>query len=320
MHKSQFKDWLHEAKNAAKPLFAISRGHLSEALASGLGFRTSAAMWAADADTVSPFSEAAFVDRLEDLADDPLTARAMGALVAGYRLDLTFTKRAERFGELETVFDIAIVVRPPANRDMQSAVPFRLPEFLNAAGQEKWRVDADYTHRVDGKHAVTRGGVGRKLLDTELQDGRWSGALFIYGERMRSNPAGCLGSVRAAMARIILSKLITMVTIDVFKPDTYMDGAWRLVMRVGPGVRAVFSDGSIPFALPTLPTQRVIIGTYDLAHMPIPGEGLFVDGVFGIDVHTNGVSERENPVPMQAVCDLFLQAVHTRLKFAGIAV
>jgi hypothetical protein len=203
---------------------------------------------------------------------------------------------------------------------LRTTVPFRLPEFLNADGQEKWRVDADYTHRVDGKHAVTRGGLGRKLLDTELQDGRWSGALYIYDERMRSNPAGCLGSVRAAMARIILSKLITMVTIDVFKPDTYLDGAWRLVMRLGPGVRSVFSEGTIPFILPTLPTQRVIIGAYDRAHMPIPGEGRFVDGVFCIDVHTNGMSEKENPVPIQAVRNLFLQAVHARLKFAGITV
>jgi hypothetical protein len=69
-----------------------------------------------------------------------------------------------------------------------------------------------------------------------------------------------------------------------------------------------------------LPTQRVIIGAYDLAHTPIPAEGRFVDGVFCIDVHTNGMSEKDNTVPMQAVRNLFLQAVHTRLRIAGITV
>jgi hypothetical protein len=129
MYKSEFKDKLHEAKNAAKPLFAISQGHLSEALASGLGFRTSAAIWAAESETVSPFSEAVFVDRLTDLTDDPLKAHAVAALVAGYRLDLTFTKRAELLGELETVLNIAIVVRPPSNRVMQPTV--RAPRHLD---------------------------------------------------------------------------------------------------------------------------------------------------------------------------------------------
>lgn len=317
MQKSDFKSLLHETKNAAKPLFAISQGHLAESLASGLAYRTSAAMWADESDAMIPFSETAFIDRLAILAGDPVKARATAALVAGFRLDLTFTKRTAHFGELETVFDMAIVIRPP-DGDMPLTVPFRLPEFFNATGQEKWRVDANYTHRVDNKHAVTRRGLGRKLLDTELKDGRWSGALYIYDDRARLNPEVCLGSVRAAMAKIILANLITTVTIDVFKPDTYMNGAWRVEMRGGSAVHAVFTDGTIPFLLPTLPKQRVIIGTYDRAHMPIPGEGRFVDGVFGIDVHTNGMPEEQNPVPMETVRELFLQAVRTRLESAGI--
>jgi len=122
------------------------------------------------------------------------------------------------------------------------------------------------------------------------------------------------------MARTILSRLVAMVTVDVFKPDTYMDGAWRLVMRVGHGVRALIPDGVIPFVLPTLPPQRIVIGQYDRAHMPIPGEGRFVDGVFSVDVHSNGMPEASNPVSMVVVRDMFLQAVYARLRFAGITV
>lgn len=320
MNNSEFKNALHDTKQAAKPLFNLTQGHLAEALAAGLGFRTSAAMWASQAEKMPPFSETAFIDRLGGLAEDPLTAHATAALVAGYRASVTITKRAERFGDIETVYDIAIVVTPPPGQVLPPSVAFRLPEFFNAAGFEKYRVDADYTHRVDDKHAVTRGGLGRKLLDTELQNGRWSGALYIYEQVQRVHPESCLGVVRSAMSRIVLSKLISTVSIDVFKPDTYEVGAWRLVMHVGHVVRDVFPDGTIPFVMPIMSKQRVIVGQYDRAHMPEPAMGQFVDGAFGIDVHTNGMPEAENPVPMEAVRELFQQAVHVRLRSAGITV
>lgn len=320
MIHSEFKNLIHDTMSAAKPLFNLTQGHLAEALAAGLGFRTAAAMAAHDQQPMPPFSESAFIGRLGNLANDKLTAHATAALVAGYRVGVTLTKRAERFGDIETVYDIAIVVTPPIGHVLPPSVTFRLPEFHNVAGIEKYRVDADHTHRVDDKYAVTRDRRGKKLLDTELQNGRWSGALYIYEQVQRVHPESCLGVVRSAMSRIVLSKLISMVTIDVFKPDTYEVGAWRLVMHVGHVVRDVFPDGTIPFVMPTMPKQRVIVGQYDRAHMPEPAMGQFVDGAFGIDVHTNGMPEAENPVPMEAVRELFQQAVHVRLRSAGITV
>jgi hypothetical protein len=320
MIHSEFKDLVHDIKSAAKPLFNLTQGHLAEALAAGLGFRTTAAMAAHDQQPMPPFSETAFIGRLGELANDKLTAHATAALVAGYRASVTLTKRAERFGETVTVFDIAIVITPPAGRTMPSSVVFRLPEFHNTTGTEKYRVVADYTHRVDDKHTVTRSGKGKELLDTELQNGRWSGALSIYEQVQRVHPESCLGAVRSAMARTILSQLISMVAIDVFKPDTYEVGAWRLVMRTGPGVRAVFPDGTFPFVMPTLPKQRIFVGQYDRQHLPLLERGQFVDGMFAIDINSNGVPEDENPVPIEVVRDLFLQAVHVRLKSAGITV
>lgn len=320
MNNPEFNSTVHDVKNAAKPLFNITQGHLTEALAGGLGFKSSAAMRVHEPNPMPPFSETGFIDRLRDLVDDPVTAQAAAALVAGYRIELTLTKRSEPVGAIETVFDISIVVTPPVGRTMPKSVTFRLPEFRNAAGQDKYIVDADYQYNFSDKFAVTRRRNGKDLLNSELQDGRWAGALYIREYVQRVHPGSCLGVVRSAMSRIILSKLVTMVTIDTFRPDTYEEGAWRLVMHAGQAVRDVFSDGTIPFVMPTLPNQRVIVGVYDRAHMPVPEEGRFVDGVFGIDVHSNGMPEDANPVPMETVRDLFLQAIHVRLTSAGITV
>lgn len=49
-------------------------------------------------------------------------------------------------------------------------------------------------------------------------------------------------------------------------------------------------------------------------------EGRFIDGVFGIDVHSNGMPGTSNPVLMAFVRDLFLQSVRIRLTSAGIMV
>ncbi len=69
-----------------------------------------------------------------------------------------------------------------------------------------------------------------------------------------------------------------------------MDVAWRLVMRVGHEVRVAIPDGLISFVLLALPPRRVIVGVRDHAHILIPGDGGFIDGVFDIDVHSNGMS------------------------------
>lgn len=319
MHDVEFQTMIHEIKNAAQPLYRLSLGHLTEAMAVGLGFQGRNGMRAARGTFERLFSERSFISRLTKLTN-PLTARATAALFDGYRATITMAKKPESFLDRETVYSITIAVAPPQGRSMPAFVGFRLPEFFDDTGAEKYRVDADYTHRVDGPDAVTRKREGRKLLDTRLIDGGWSGALYVYDPKQRVAPEGCLGTVRSALARTILAQFAALVGIDVFRPDTYDFGAWRVLMRAGHRVREVFPDGIFRFALPTLSTERFIIGQYDRQHQPLPGEGQFVDGSFAIDVHSNGVAEEDNPVPMEVVRDAFLQAVHARLESAGIAV
>lgn len=91
-------------------------------------------------------------------------------------------------------------------------------------------------------------------------------------------------------------------------------------MRIGHEVRAAIPDGLIPFVLPMLPPQHVIVGVQDHAHLPVPGEGGFVDGVFGIDVCSNEMPEASNSVSMAFVRNLFLQSARARLMSAAIMV
>lgn len=318
MFPDEFQKTVHEVTDAAQMLYRITQGQVAESLAAGLGYKTLNGMRTARGESHRPYSETALVHRLEKLVN-PLTARATSALVDGYRLTMSYKKKPESMLDRETGYDIILEVTPSPGRPMPSFVGFRMPEFFYGdTDLERYRVDADPKYRVDGPDALTRHRAGRKVIHSRLIDGKWTGGLYIYDQQQRLTPETCLGSVRSALARTVLAQFAGPVAIDVYRPDTYQLGAWRVLMRVGNRVRDVFPDGTFAFPLPTLPSERFVIGTYDRQHQPFPDTGRFVDGVCAFDVTSNGMPEEANPVPMETVRDLFIQAVQARLQAAGV--
>jgi hypothetical protein len=301
-----------------KPYFNVKTNHLRQAVAAACGFRNEAAFNARVAKDsgweTRSFDHAAFVSRLTGLTENAGTAEAVGVLLQGVSLDLSFAIRQSVLHSSEVTFDMSVAVTGATPEVLESAGPFYLPQFFNHQ-RELYRVDSAAWHRVDPyPFEVTRSGMAhRGLLTAELHQGAWEGGAYIYDTAHRIDPRGWQKNVMAAMAREILPTLNAGVRCQIFRPDRYQHGAWRVELTIGPEARR-YMGPEFGFSLPRLPKRLWVCADgygspSTLARM--------LEGRWQGDLYTNGVAEGDNPVPIVHVHRAIVDALVTRLAEAG---
>lgn len=155
-------------------------------------------------------------------------------------------------------------------------------EFLKTRVSKRLKVDFDDICRTYGKQPTVQ---LREMVDD-----------FVRRERHR------LGD---------------RVLINIFKPDRYEVGAWRVMIKLRDPEALVWAGQPVPFELPELselPNRRIDSDSkYRAILMKAGGEcrmgGKFVDGIWEGDLYTNGCPEAENPTPIEDVRSELLQII-----------
>lgn len=302
----------------AKPYFTLNRNQVRQAMAAACGFRNEAAFRARIAGDPAwetrTFDHAAFVARLTELTKNPGTAEAVGVLLQGAVLDVSFTDRQAPSHALESTFAMDLSVNGVSPEVLASAPPFYLPQFFNHE-RELYRVDSAAWHRVDTyPYEVTRSRKAQRgLVTAELQNGGWQGGAYVYDAIHRTDSRRWQKSVMAAMARSVLPTLSAGVRCQIFRPDRYAYGAWRVELTLGPGARRHMGP-EFGFLLPRLPKRNwVCAADYG---SPVTA-GRVRDGRWEGDLYTNGIAEDENPTSIVDVHLAVVGALVARLGEAG---
>jgi len=298
-------------------LFPITHGHLIEAVSSGFGARTYAALRTRyEQQPLDPlsFDRQACIERLAELTD-PATAVAVDILGGGVRLTIRIMRRAVQPARY---VDIAYDVDAEwsgMNRDVIGRVPtFDLPERILADGREPYRIDSAHTHRARVT-SPTRSSDGR-MLTAQVVDGQWRGALYIYDSQHQSDDRRCLAWVKTNLACAMLSAIAPDLRCDVFRPSGYDDGVWRVRLSASSDVQALWVDSPILFDLPSLAYHRVVPEKANWADF---GIGKFVNGSWLGDVYPNGRDGLSNLLTADEVRDAFLNSARVTLSRAKVA-
>ncbi|MDR5796480.1 hypothetical protein QCE49_24145 [Caballeronia sp. LZ008] len=325
--RAYFQSLKRDLLAATRDFFRVSDSQVNESFARGFGVNTYAALIAAldgnhprkhlKAPDVELLDHAAFAARMTELSDDR-TAESVSAILEGARIEIKIVRRSParqnpvRYSDI--AYDVTVDISGVPPEVLESSPEFLIPEFLRPDGTELYRLDCDWSFRVDGEYAVTRMQSGRGLLNTKVVDGHWKGALYVYSPQHQGDDSRCLRSVKAALARAILPALTSRVRCSIFRPDRYQYGAWRVRIAIGPVIQAFLGGSRLVFALPKLPKRHVVM---DKGFMFDLGVGVFQDGEWCADIYSNGVHEDENPTSLAQVKAELLQAVNLALHGAG---
>lgn len=321
MNRGRTQVLAREIVARAKPFFTVRQGHVCEAIACALGFRSDAALRSSRVDSTQPrfhkFNWTAFTERLSDLHGNERTAYAVATLAEGTTLDIEIKKHPpEKYSRYTHVqYEITATLSDYFGTSFRRELDFHLPTFFSR-GVEPYRVDSWWSHRSDlGDYAVTRHSSGRGLLTGKFIDGVWKGELYVYSSTHQQDDRSCLQSVRAALARSILPAATSVVCCDIWRPDRYDNGAWRVELRLGDSIARQVAGTELFFDIPDA-KHRLFICAEGYGH-PLT-RGRFIGGLWLADLYSNSVPESENPTSISAVRSLLLKSVHESLSRAGI--
>lgn len=318
---TSIKDHQSDLKQRIHALIPLKDSVLKEAHARGLGFRTQAALAAALKATpqlpARAFSKTDFIFRIAELSDDT-SAEVVAEILEGVEFDISVIKRSEqhqRAGRFNDIaYDVVVRVGGISAADLSKDILFHLPEYGREAGIEPYRVDSAHDRRAATDYRKTRFGAGEATLVGKLVGGRWYGGFYVYAPEHQADDTKCIMSLKAGLARAILPQLPTRVRCSIFRPDDYQMGAWRVEMRLPPGVQRFWDGSPFQFNIPQL-NKRLFIMPPGFSVGPSIGH--FVDGVWKADLYSNGIEEAENPTSLAEVRQALLQCVDQLVVRAG---
>lgn len=313
-HQSDLKQRIHQ-------LIPLKDSVLKEAYARGLGFGSQAALVAALKSTpqlsVRAFSKPDFISRIAELSDDT-SAEVVAEILEDVNLNISVVirsgqrQRADRFSDV--AYDVVVTLDGISASELDNEILFHLPEYGQEAGIEPYRVDSAHDLRGTTDYRKTRFGAGEATLVAKLVHGRWHGSFYVYAPEHQANDTQCIKSLKAGLARAILPQLPTRVRCSIFRPDGYQIGAWRVEMRLPPGIQRFWNDSPFQFNIPQL-TNRIFImsSEFSVGH----AVGRFVNGVWKADLYSNGIEEAKNPTSLAEVKRSLLQCVNQLVVRAG---
>lgn len=306
-----------------RDLIPLKDSVLKEAHAVSLGFGSHAALKTALKSTPAlparEFDKAEFVRRIAEL-NDTTSAEVVAEILDDVQLAISVVKRSEQRQEAgrysDIAYDVDLVVtlggRPGAALD--NDILFHLPEFGRGAGTEPYRVDSAHDRRAETDYRKTRAEAGQTTLVAKLVSGHWYGGFYVYAPEHQADDTKCIRSLKAALARAILPQLPTRVRCSIFRPDNYQVGAWRVEMRLPPGIQRLWNGSPFQFVLPTLRKRLFVM---ESGYRFGLDTGRFVDCVWKADIYSNGVAEAENPTRLAEIKLALLGCVDQLTLHAG---
>lgn len=315
----------HQSDLARKirDLIPLKDSVLKEAHAVGLGFRSHAALKAAlQATPTLParaFVKAEFVRRIAELNDD-VSSEVIAEILDDVRLVISVVRRSEqrqrtvRYSDIAYDVDVTVTLGDSSAAALDDDILFHLPDFGRGAGTEPYRVDSAHDRRAVTDYRKTRAGAGESTIVARLVNGHWYGGFYVYAPEHQVDDTQCIRSLKAALARAVLPQLPTRVRCLIFRPDTYQVGAWRVEMRLPPGVQRLWNGSPFQFDLPKLPKRHFVMESG--FHIG-PDIGRFVDGVWKADLYSNGIAEDENPTSLTEIKRALVQCVDQLVLRAG---
>lgn len=111
-----------------------------------------------------------------------------------------------------------------------------------------------------------------------------------------------------------LSQTEGNVSCEIYRPEDYDYGAWRVELTLGPQILRRLNNNSLVFTIPTL--QNRVFHPDKGYVRAIDGElrGAFVDGKWYGDVYSNGISENDNLTKIESVRDALTQSIMRAIR------
>jgi len=313
----------------ASPYFKLNSDQVSEALVRGIGLGTRSGLHSGHVSRRLPLSQfnlTAFTCRLADLMNSWETAQATQALICGAVLDLQIeiypdSQRQPKYTHVP--YDVRAQLSGVTSPTNSTGPYITLPEFFSGHGVEKFRVDSATLHRAnrDKPELYPRARARDRYTTTaKLINNTWEGVLFVYSSNDKADDAQCLRNVRAAMARSILSSVTEGVHCEIYAPESYDLGAYRIVMRLSELTMDRLDNRFLAFDLPELQGWNPLPepDNLDVAVKQGGGRisGVFKDGVFLCDLYPKGFDAGR--LTAHRVKALLLHAVNARLEILDI--
>lgn len=307
--KSELNQYFSNVSSFSSNFSGIKKSHVLEALSCALGFKTKAAIFAFLEDNKSiecEYKSIRFIDRLYKLTrvnniclNDILVVNEI-AKGTSIKVDIEKGITRNRSGYVPCV--VHKVTIKVTGSLLNSNRTFTLPHFKNKDGDEPYRVDHAYSHRVEeGKLSTTRNHSGLQLLTGKLIDGRWVGELFVYSSIHESDDSKMLISVKRSLLRAVGSTLSSEVNVRIYTPDSYGRGhhnesrAYRVEIDFGTELTDQRAS-RVPFNLPNIDQAKFhiteekykLVRQIDTQNMPY--DALFTDGFWCGDLYFYGKS------------------------------
>lgn len=319
-------------RSAAAPYFKVNLLQLRQAVVRGMGLGTIAGLeqkmrqdpqWRAER-----FDYAAFAERMAQLTGSWDTAQALWSIALGVRLDLTITQypmeRQRPEKHLDAPYDVTAQLRGVDPQTMATDHFITLPEFFSGKGVENFRVDSAYWHRAPLEKTGFRPrarAAGRNTLVAKLKDATWTGGLFIYSTQDQQDDAQCRRNVTAALSRRLLATVAPGLNCQIYWPEGYDAGAYRIVIRLSSHIIKRLAGGSFQFRLPRHQGWHYVVEPGYGFHGPDYQEGemggAFMDGLWLCDLYPHG-QEDDHRADLSTVKATLLRTIYKRLEQFGV--
>lgn len=295
-----------------------------EAISAGYGFNTHAALLAKFKENIGytipldAFDYIAFVERLSHLHDDMDLVCAIGSIIDGCRLDVKITKHPLNDKYTNTEYSFTAAVSKHSGERITSPFDFIMPVF-GSGSDEKYRIDSNYMYRrvSVGRYALTRDNLNRSLLNVRGEGGEWGGGIFVYSIQHQIDDSGCLRVISSAVAKRILSAISPRFSMELYRPDIYHYGAWRLNIKLGDIAQAYFADGIVTLRRPFIEKRFIHVESKNRYTIELDK---FNSGVFSADVYTNGIEENMNPTPIHEIYKDLYKETLAQLTQSGLTI
>lgn len=313
-----FDQLVHAVHATVQNHFTLKFDHLRQGLCAGIGLKSHAALLGKLKDGHSvdmrKFNHLALLDRLQSMGVSRATAEATSAIIDGRRLTINLKKQPVNPRYSDTSYFLDVQALDHQQGSVLEPFFFIMPLFEGENGVP-YQVDSAYFYRHSSEFSVSRHSNGRGLLTVEGFDGRWGGGLYVYDHRSQQDDHNCKKVVSAALARTILPAISPRFNCQLYKPDGYDQGAWKLRVSLGDAAKKLLGSHRLVLQIPAQEKRNFYPDKgyrFDVDKME------FKDGLLEAHIYTNGISEDENPTPISEVRAETMRIIYTALDGLGL--
>lgn len=312
--QAEFDQLVHAVQKNIQAFFSLKFDHLRQGMCAGCGSQSHAALLArfknGEIIDIRKFNHLALIERLQSMGNSHETAEAVSAIIDGRRLTIDLRRQPDNPRYSDSSYSLDVRVLDQMGNAVQIPFFFIMPIFKSSTGDEPYRVDSAHNYRHSSKFSVSRYPNGKGLLTVEGEHGRWGGGMYVYDSNHQRDDSNCKRIVASGLARKILPAVSPRFNCQLYRPDGYEFGAWKLRVSLGDAAQQRLRGIPLVLKIPAL-RKRLILPDQgyrreaDLMH--------FKDGVLEAHIYTSGSPEEENPTPIEEVRAEIVRKLHMAL-------